>query len=66
MKKQRYTAPCIEVICMDNTDCVMETISLPINPTPGSGGGGDAKRGFFEEEDEEDGKNMSDYSPWEN
>lgn len=51
-KKETYIMPCIHILPMQ-TECLLETISLPVGPGP-SPGGGDAKGSWIDEEEDDD------------
>lgn len=49
--KKDYICPTIEIVCLMEEHCLLETISLGEGSGPATGGG-DAKQGFFDEEEE--------------
>ena len=63
MKKNIYSHPVTRVVILKSENFIC--LSVPIGTGAGPGGGGDAKRGFFEEEDNDDDVSTHKFSLWE-
>ena len=63
MKKNIYSHPVTRVVILKSENFIC--LSVPIATGAGPGGGGDAKRGFFEEEDNDEDVSTHKFSLWE-